>query len=348
MSERLSSQSMMLEQIAVPQSSSILYRLQPTVILLTLHAIGNEVYETGFIPQRTKFEVLITEENRFENLISNPSFEISLEDWNGPGQSGTVTLSPVTGLFGNSAMKMELAPSVQTDQHVRRTFTVNGRSLVGEHLVARANINIESLSDATAELRLYFNDSDGNSISVSQINAGTPESAPGYQQLVLNVDLVPEGTTSIGLQLAVVPVTRGGNGVVFWDGIELYEGANGPQEYCDGDQVGCTWIGAQHQSQSAFAAVIQELTVVTAAGEETFDGPFTPGDKFMFDNGDLLLARTGGLVKQLSVINLTNDDRTILLRMVANELPIITLSEYGAPIGDGNGGGEQGTGDGVQ
>lgn len=171
------------------------------------------------------------------NLVPNPSFEPNIAGWG--YQGSTISRDSTVSKFGGSSLKVVTAgagayegvffwppfPGFVAGKPYTYSFWVN--CPVGKAIAAW--IDWRKLDDTA----------NGSSISLNVTGTGN------WQQVSLT-DIAPANTVK-GTVSIYSPITQS---MTFWvDGVQVEQNTQ-VTNYCDGDQPGCQWVGAPHNSAS--------------------------------------------------------------------------------------------------
>lgn len=243
------------------------------------------------------FEVTIAHLGPSENLITNPSFETDLSGWSGPSDPSIVQ-TDTESMFGQYSMEMQLQGNETGTAYPRRTTSaISGASLgATQGWFITAGVSVPDIYNAEAVLRAFVHDGQGNTIARPEVDVTNPTN--GFETLTIQQGPLPAGTTTINVQLALVPLEHGATGTVLWDGIQLGAGTPMPGDYCDGNHGGCHWTGSPQESASARDNSIHSIVVASPSGSSvTIPGPFSAGDQLLFENGAVFVKSLEGAVR---------------------------------------------------
>jgi hypothetical protein len=163
------------------------------------------------------------------NLLSNPSLEFGSTGYSGVA-SATVAESTEAAAFGGRSLKVTPASaSAHSGAETTYAATANVTMTFSAYLLGEAGADYEVQAD------------DGVTAEVDVVTA-----TGDWQR----VELTFTATISTAYDLRVVRVTAGTAVPFYLDGWQLEAGSEATT-YVDGDQPGCAWNGAWHESTSS-------------------------------------------------------------------------------------------------
>lgn len=284
---------------------------------------GIAEFTTEFESPGRKFTITIGNDGSSRNLIANPSFEFDAELWRGPVEQGPVEISSEEAAYGNSSLRMELSPAPKAGERVRRTYSLALDDLASSNWNLRALVNVTELSDATVEMLVFVQDSDGKNLVKPK--ARVEEVTDGFVALVVEGGALPEGAAQLALQLSIVSTEEGGHGVAFWDGIELIDSAAIAVEYCDGDNFGCTWEGEPHASASSRSGGVESLLIESDGVAIEVDEPLFTGDAIVVNGGLVELVTADGETTELGSYTAIAAGDSVSVTLNAESKPLATV-----------------------
>lgn len=284
---------------------------------------GADEFSTTFASPGRAFTLTIANDGSSRNLVTNPSFEIDDADWNGPAAQGPVEITRNTSEYGSASLRMELFPVTEPGVRVRRTYNLNASEIVSGTWNLRASVKVEDLSNAAVEMLVYVQDRDGKTLAKPMVQL--PWTTNGFVDLTLAGQELPENATQIAVQISIVATAGGGNGVAYWDGIEVVDGPALAPEYCDGDNFGCEWEGQPNASPSSRTGGVTALSV---SGNDLFINPgvtLKTGASILFENGTAFLMEEDGTLTSLGEYGSVVAGDELRITATSASEPVITV-----------------------
>lgn len=171
-----------------------------------------------------------------KNYLSNPSFERSTDgvtEYKGGAAAGTLERSSAYQTRGVYSLAITKSAGAVGDDYGFYTTADHLSEFEADDLVA-LRVDLKTNDAVTVTVKLESDVAEGTETFVG----------PGENRVGLSVTL----PGAPGFLVVYVYIDSGATGTVYVDGMMLER--NTETEYCDGDQPGCTWLGAAHASPS--------------------------------------------------------------------------------------------------
>jgi hypothetical protein len=225
--------------------------------------------------------------------------------------------------FGQSSLRMELTPASKAGERVRRTYTLTVEELGSSSWNLRTRVYVEDLNEAAVEMLVFVQDADGNTLAKpkARLEAETSD----FKELAMSGFELPEGASKVSVQISIVADEAGGNGIAFWDGVELINGTEFAVDYCDGTHFGCAWEGEPHGSASSRVGGIDSLTVESIDAYLQVDRSMAAGESVFLEDGIAWLQRSDGSIENVGSYGSIRAGEIVLITMSGGSKPTATL-----------------------
>jgi len=170
-----------------------------------------------------------------QNLVSNPSVERNTTGYSAKS-GGTLSRVATQQRFGAWSIQYTPTSSVNDGMYYATASLTSGRTYTFSIYVKGVN---------GIPYRIYFADTSGNMLGTAKQFTGN-----GVWQ---RIEVAYTETATNSRRVYVEKDNSASVGAFYGDGLQVEEAA-AATDYCDGDQPGCSWIGAWHASNSLRSA----------------------------------------------------------------------------------------------